>query len=79
MDGPQNAQQGFAGFNEIPDKDQPEDQPWPTADADWESSMQAMFALCLATGNSGCLRCPTTWCARVVAALSGPTSPTAIL
>ena len=48
MDGPQNAQQGFAGFNEIPDKDQPEDQPWPTADADWESSMQAMFALCLA-------------------------------
>lgn len=48
MDGPQNAQQGFAGFNAIPDKDQPEDEPWPIADADWESAMQAMVAVSLA-------------------------------
>ena len=48
MDGPQNAQQGYAGFNEIPDKDQPEDESWPPADKDWESSMQAMVAVGLA-------------------------------
>lgn len=48
MDGPQNAQQGYAGFNEIPGKDQPENEPWPVAEAHWESSMQAMVAVSLA-------------------------------
>ena len=45
MDGPQNGQQGFAGFDEIPAKDAPQDEPWPQEDVDWEGPMTAMFAL----------------------------------
>lgn len=45
MDGPQNANQGFAGFGEIPGKDADENVPWPPEDADWEAPMTAMFAL----------------------------------
>ena len=44
MDGPQNVIQGFEGYNEIPDKDQPENAPWPE---DWEGAMGAVFSLIL--------------------------------
>lgn len=45
MDGPQNANQGFTGFGEIPGKDSDENEPWPPEAMDWESTMTALFAL----------------------------------
>ena len=33
MDGPQNAMQGFAGFDAIPYKDQPETTVWPAEES----------------------------------------------
>lgn len=44
MDGPQNVIPGFAGYNTIPAKDQPENQAWME---DWEGDMAAMVALLL--------------------------------
>ncbi len=45
MDGPQNVYQAFAGLNEIPGKDQPEDVAWPE---EWEGQLNAIFAMLLA-------------------------------
>lgn len=45
MDGPQNGNQGFTGYGEIPGKDSDENTPWPLEDFDWESTMTALFAL----------------------------------
>ncbi len=45
MDGPQNVIPGFAGYNTIPGKDQPQDQAWME---DWEADVAAMVAMLLA-------------------------------
>jgi len=47
MDGPQSALVGYAGYDAIPDKDQPENQPWPKAELDWEPFMTAIYSLLL--------------------------------